>query len=130
MSKKEKQPNADTRKLIGETPFSVSARVAMQLGRESISSSVTAVLELVKNAYDADAEVVRIRFVGLKDLTPTMVIEDDGKGMSADEIQSNWMVIGTANKAQVATEALKICEFTRLLDLCDISPRKLRGLLT
>lgn len=86
------------RTLLGNTPFSVSARVALQLGRESISSSVTAILELVKNAYDADAEVVRIRFGNLKDGPATMVIEDDGKGMSADELKGNWMVIGTANK--------------------------------
>jgi len=35
-------------------------RVAMQLGRESISSSVTALMELVKNAYDADAGLVTL----------------------------------------------------------------------
>ena len=94
------QPPTVERQLIGTTPFSVSARVAMQLGRESISSSVTAIIELVKNAYDADAESVRIRFSGLNTPTAMMVIEDDGKGMSASELQANWMVIGTANKTQ------------------------------
>jgi signal transduction histidine kinase len=89
------------RELIGETPFSVSARVAMQLGRESISSSVTAILELVKNAYDADADVVRIRFANLGTTEAMMVIEDDGEGMSADKLRDHWMVIGTANKTQV-----------------------------
>lgn len=92
--------SGDVRQLIGSTPFSVSARVAMQLGRESISSSVTAIIELVKNAYDADAELVRIRFSGLNSPQATMVIEDDGKGMSADELQANWMVIGTSNKTR------------------------------
>ena len=48
----------EERKFIESTSFSVNARVAVQLGRESISSSVTAILELVKNAYDADAELV------------------------------------------------------------------------
>lgn len=88
----------ETRDLIGTTPFSVSARVAMQLGRESISSSVTAILELVKNAYDADADSVKIRFADLNTPLPRMVIQDDGKGMSAEELKENWMVIGTANK--------------------------------
>ncbi len=95
-----KPVEAEARQLISETPFSVSARVAMQLGRESISSSVTAILELVKNAYDADAEVVRIRFAGLNTPLVTMAIEDDGKGMSLEELKANWMTIGTANKAQ------------------------------
>lgn len=93
-------PGPGLRELIGTTPFSVSARVAMQLGRESISSSVTAILELVKNAYDADADVVRIRFAKLNTNAAMMVIEDDGKGMTSEDLRTNWMVIGTANKAE------------------------------
>jgi signal transduction histidine kinase len=100
MSEKDTGQEIDTRQLIGSTPFSVSARVAMQLGRESISSSVTAIIELVKNAYDADAETVRIRFASLNSPHATMIIEDDGKGMSAEELQANWMVIGTSNKTR------------------------------
>lgn len=101
MNEVSQDPAAQTRELIGATHFSVSARVAMQLGRESISSSVTAILELVKNAYDADADVVRIRFAGLGTLAAQMVIEDDGDGMSGDQLRDRWMVIGTANKTQV-----------------------------
>ncbi len=63
---------------LGEAPFSVMARVAMQLGRESISNSIVAITELVKNAYDADAEKVTIRFSGLDTAEPLLVIEDDG----------------------------------------------------
>jgi DNA mismatch repair ATPase MutL len=70
------------RKKLGSTPFTVSARVAMQLGRESISNSIVAIIELVKNAYDADAENVSINLVGLNTETPSMVIEDDGNGMT------------------------------------------------
>jgi signal transduction histidine kinase len=88
------------RKPIGEAAFSVSARVAMQLGRESISSSVTALIELVKNAYDADAEHVRIRFSGLEGAAPKMAVEDDGCGMTEDDLRASWMVIGTSAKAK------------------------------
>lgn len=35
------------RKPLGEASFSVSARVAMQLGRESISNSIVAIMELM-----------------------------------------------------------------------------------
>lgn len=98
---------AEVREFIGETPFSVSARVAMQLGRESISSSVTAILELVKNAYDADADLVSIRFAKLGTPDAVMMIEDDGDGMSPDQLRDNWMVIGTANKTQVKKSASK-----------------------
>lgn len=88
------------RTLLDSQAFSVSARVALQLGRESISSSVTAILELVKNAYDADAKLVRIRFHGLDSSVPKLVVEDDGRGMSVDDLRNNWLVIGTANKAK------------------------------
>ncbi len=88
------------RTLLDSRGFSVSARVALQLGRESISSSVTAILELVKNAYDADATLVRIRFHGLGSSTPKLVLEDNGRGMSVDDLCNHWMVIGTANKAK------------------------------
>lgn len=84
--------------LLGEEGFGVAARVAMQLGRESISNSIVAISELVKNAYDADAERVQIRFAGLESSQPLLVIEDDGNGMSEQQLRERWMVIGTSNK--------------------------------
>ena len=71
------------------------------MGRESISSSITAILELIKNAYDAGADKVRIRFKALKTPSPTMVIEDDGCGMTVDDLLNFWMVIGTTNKVKL-----------------------------
>lgn len=46
------------KRLIAKKPFDFSARVTLQLGRESISSSTVAISELIKNSYDADAEKV------------------------------------------------------------------------
>ena len=83
---------------IDEVSFSVTARVAMQLGRESISNSIVAILELVKNAYDADAETVKIRFGNLDKTNPLLVIEDDGDGMNEQQLRDSWLVIGTSNK--------------------------------
>ena len=91
------------REKIKQTPFSVSARVAMQLGRESISNSIIAILELVKNAYDADAENVIIRFKDIEGFHPSLVVQDDGVGMTLKQITDNWMVIGTNNKATKKT---------------------------
>jgi signal transduction histidine kinase len=72
----------------------------MQLGRESISSSNTAIIELVKNAYDADAERVTIRFAGLGTNNPRMLVEDNGDGMNETELREFWLCIGTTNKQQ------------------------------
>src|SRR5581483_1108175 len=90
--------NIISREYIGDTSFAVTARVAMQLGRESISSSLVAILELVKNAYDADAENVRIAFTGLDTASAQLVIEDDGNGMTQQQLEEGWMVIGTDSK--------------------------------
>ena len=97
------QPSAaeDSRTPIADAHFAVEARLAIQLGRESISSSITAILELVKNAYDADATRVRIRFKELGTPSAMMVIEDDGCGMTADDLLNYWMVIGTTNKVKL-----------------------------
>lgn len=95
------------RTLLGKTPFSVTARVAMQLGRESISSSIVAVLELVKNAYDADAESVWITFQDIGTDGALLVIEDDGTGMSRGQLENIWMVIGTDSKRTSARSSRK-----------------------
>lgn len=98
---------ANSPKFIGKASFSVSSRVALQLGRESISSSITAIVELVKNAYDADADVVRIRFAHLGTPDAMMVIQDDGIGMTVNTLRDNWLVLGTDNKAKRRTTGKK-----------------------
>jgi len=94
-------PADDERPHLAEAHFGVEARLAIQLGRESISSSIIALLELVKNAYDAGASHVRIRFNGLDTQAPQMVVEDDGCGMTTDDLLNYWMVIGTTNKVKL-----------------------------
>jgi signal transduction histidine kinase len=79
-------------------PFSITARTVLLLGRESISSPVVAVLELVKNAYDADAKSVTVRFRKGSIPDGTIEILDNGHGMNWKDIETKWMVIGTANK--------------------------------
>lgn len=95
------QENGEERRIIRSASFAITARVALQLGRESISSSIVAIIELVKNAYDADAENVYISFVRLGTSNPILVIEDDGNGMTPEQLVDAWLVIGTDNK-QVA----------------------------
>ncbi len=106
VSKDQASPH-EQRTRLGDAHFAVEARLAIQLGRESISSSVTAVLELVKNAYDANATHVRLRFKGLETPTAQMVIEDNGCGMTAEELLNNWMVIGTTNKVKLRRSGSK-----------------------
>ncbi len=81
-----------------ELSFSITARTALLLGRENISSSTVAILELVRNAYDADATEITIKFRKASTKSGTIEIIDNGHGMSWDDIITKWMVIGTDNK--------------------------------
>ena len=84
-------------------PFKVSAKTARLIGRENVSKAEGAIAELVKNAYDADATFCVVAFLfsespGSKEPVGNLWIIDNGTGMSADVIESDWMVIGTAFK--------------------------------
>lgn len=70
------------------------------IGRELITDRITALFELVKNAYDANAENVIVEFVNINPLTSNskIIIADDGIGMQFSDIKNKWMVIGTSSK--------------------------------
>jgi len=81
--------------------FSFSGKMAKLLGRESVSSETAALFELVKNSYDADAANVTITFKDFKSedrKKATIILEDDGDGMTNEDISEKWMVIGTYSK--------------------------------
>ena len=70
------------------------------IGRDLITDRVTALFELVKNCYDANAQNVNVIFenVGAGKTDSVIRIEDDGYGMSFEDIRDKWMVIGTSSK--------------------------------
>ncbi len=68
------------------------------IGRELITDRITAVFELVKNCYDANAQNVFIEFHNASSKKGTITIKDDGCGMSFNDIRDKWMVVGTASK--------------------------------
>ncbi len=68
-----------------------------RLGSEQLKDEITAVLELVKNAYDADATSVRVEFRGLGE-SQALRIQDDGTGMNEDDLDTKWAWLATENK--------------------------------
>lgn len=68
--------------------------IAELLGVQNFSNDEAAVLELVKNAYDANALIVTLEFV---DKT-TLKITDNGDGMDSEDIKKHWMHIGKSSK--------------------------------
>jgi len=79
------------------TGRSVSFRVDMgllrELGERLISRDEVAVVELVKNAYDADATAVKVCIN-----EDRIEVTDNGTGMDEKQIQEGWLTIGTALK--------------------------------
>ncbi|ULQ60411.1 ATP-binding protein [Brucepastera parasyntrophica] len=67
--------------------------IAELLGTQNFTNKESAILELVKNSYDAKASKLTISF------EPNMIVmTDDGMGMGSKDIKSHWMHIGKSNK--------------------------------
>ena len=75
-------------------PFRPRARVLQLLGDELIGSARLAVFELVKNAYDADANEVVVSLDLASQQEPTITVTDDGEGMTLEVLRSVWLVPG------------------------------------
>lgn len=75
------------------------ARLINLIGEELISDEAVAVVELVKNAYDADATEVRVAFENGVDGYPSrIVVSDNGIGMNLETVLGTWLEPGTPNK--------------------------------
>jgi signal transduction histidine kinase len=80
---------------ITQIPFTVSARTARLIGQENFANAEGAIIELVKNSYDADATVCVIIIDPIND---SIRILDNGDGMTDNIIRNQWMTIGTDDK--------------------------------
>ncbi|SFI70261.1 Signal transduction histidine kinase [Paenibacillus sp. UNC496MF] len=99
----------------------INPRVIEQLGKELITSDEIAIVELIKNSYDAGAKKTNIHFIDnkfsfyfqnmlidvdqelkyavMKDLKDAcIIIEDNGHGMGLNELQEGFFTIGTTIK--------------------------------
>lgn len=83
----------------GSAALRPRARIIRTIGRDLISNEVVALVELIKNAYDADSTHVRITFE--EPLQPSqggILIEDDGVGMTLEVIERAWFEPATISK--------------------------------
>ena len=77
-------------------PFRFHPRVFASLGPELVTNDIVAIIELVKNSYDAMAKRVDVRFGEDKKTKMKFIeIEDDGAGMSQAIIRDVWCVVAT-----------------------------------
>jgi len=78
--------------------FTIDAGVISRLGMELVARHETALSELIKNSYDADASLVNIYFEDTEDIGGRLIIEDNGIGMDRDKIVDGFMRISSSDK--------------------------------
>lgn len=78
--------------------FSIDAGVIDRLGQELVARQETAVSELVKNSFDADSELVTLTFEHSDSTGGTLIIDDDGDGMTREELVDGFMRISSTSK--------------------------------
>lgn len=97
------------------------ARAVDMLGRQQIATVQNAIAELFKNAYDAYAKRVQVDYLrgnGV-DENGTLLVRDNGIGMTKDDFENKWLVLGTESKVNADREPGYIPE--------GMSPRKITG---
>ena len=91
-----------------EVPFNISARTAKLIGLENFANAEGAIVELVKNAYDADADIcVVVADIRECREDSKLFIIDNGSGMTEEIILHHWMTIGTDDKLINAKSSVK-----------------------
>lgn len=110
---------------MAKIPFNVDANTARLIGRENVSKADGAIIEIIKNAYDADATICVLYFDAT---TNKLWIVDNGCGMDEEIVKKHWMSIGfsdkdivlRSDKGRIKTGAKGIGRFAldRLGDTC------------
>ena len=83
---------------IKEVGFTVDSGLINRLGIELVGKAETAVSELIKNAYDADATEVKVDFIDSDEIGGTLIISDNGLGMTESQLINGFMRISSTDK--------------------------------
>jgi len=124
--------------------FDITPHIVKQLGEQLVSDEITALLELIKNSYDADASYVSIEINATGKYEKKqlfyqahkgfIVVEDDGFGMSEETIMKSWLIISYSKKramkeakettpggrTPLGDKGLGRLSTQRLADICEI----------
>ena len=108
----------------GSQEFEPYARLINIIGDQLITDKKVAVIEIIKNCYDADAEKVSVRFFNLDNANhthlpelqqPYIEIEDDGDGMTLEIIQKVWLRPATPHKIDKKTKKQSFTKKGRII---------------
>lgn len=88
----------------GSLKFKISTALKNIIGRDLINDRFIAVFELVKNSYDAGATSVNITINTTSDENRTIIIDDNGRGMSFSDIENKWLFVAYSEKRKNNTQ--------------------------
>lgn len=77
--------------------FEADAAIIARLGRELVAKQDTALIELIKNSFDADATTVTVKFAS-QNQRPAIEIQDNGSGMTQQDLINGFLRLASANK--------------------------------
>lgn len=93
----------DTQNGTIQVGFTVDAGLIQRLGYELVGRAETAVSELIKNSYDADATIVDVDFIDSNEIGGRLIISDNGVGMSEQQLINGFMRISSTDKVHNPT---------------------------
>lgn len=88
----------DENQIVNEVGFTVDSGLVSRLGIELVGKAETAVSELIKNSYDADATEVTVEFLNTDERGGTLIITDNGVGMTEEQLINGFMRISSTEK--------------------------------
>ena len=91
----------------GVLSFTIESRIIRELGERLVKQGEVALLELIKNAYDADASTCILQIS-----SSAIIVSDDGIGMTLAEFKNGWMRIGTSSKEATSNSRIYRREIT------------------
>jgi signal transduction histidine kinase len=74
--------------------------ILRRLGEELVPHPDQGIVELVRNAYDADAKTCTIELLGAGQDRGRIIVKDDGVGISRESITDGWLVLGRSRKVR------------------------------
>jgi signal transduction histidine kinase len=92
-------------------PFKISARTARLIGRQNFPNSEGAIIELVKNSYDADASICIVIFDNRYSQIPEKLTQDEYKDfVKKEKIISNYYSLDETKKDYLFKEIASIAD--------------------
>lgn len=94
--------------MSSKASFKTRARIINQLGEQLIKNESIALLELIKNSYDADASECSVTMTNPdSEKDGSITIIDNGLGMDKKILETGWLEIGTSFKEDLNINGIK-----------------------